>query len=175
MGDRILLCGQNGAGKSTLGKALAKRLGCPFLDIEDYYFDQQGAYPYGQSRTKAEVAALLRADAQKFDAFVLAAVTGDYGDELIERLTLAVLLRIPKALGLERVRSRSFQKFGARMLPGGELYESEESFFQMVERRALTGAEDWLKTTGIPWIALDGAAAIMDNADRIIGYLGNEG
>ena len=30
---------------------------------------------------------------------------------------------------MQRVKKRSFQKFGNRMLPGGDLHEQEEKFF----------------------------------------------
>ena len=36
---------------------------------------------------------------------------------------------------MQRVKNRSFQKFGNRMLPGGDLYEQEEEFFEFVKSR----------------------------------------
>ncbi len=36
---------------------------------------------------------------------------------------------------MQRVKKRSFQKFGNRMLSGGDLYEQEEKFFRLVESR----------------------------------------
>lgn len=36
---------------------------------------------------------------------------------------------VPKGIQIQQARNRSFQKFGNRMLPGGDLYEQEEGFF----------------------------------------------
>lgn len=38
----IFLCGFMGCGKSSLGRQLAKRLGCPFIDLDRYIVEKQG-------------------------------------------------------------------------------------------------------------------------------------
>ena len=46
------------------------------------------------------------------------------------------MLEVPRDVRLQRVKKRSFQKFGSRMLlGGGDLYEREEKFFRFVECR----------------------------------------
>ena len=46
--------------------------------------------------------------------FVLAAVKGDYGNEILPFYQYAILIDVPKDIRLNRVRIRSFQKFGNR-------------------------------------------------------------
>ncbi|MFR5853531.1 MAG: hypothetical protein ACLUE8_03935 [Lachnospiraceae bacterium] len=70
--------------------------------------------------------------------FVFAAVKGDYGSAILPLYRYAVLIEVPKEIRLRRVRDRSFQKFGGRLKPGGDLYESEEAFFQTVAARRRT-------------------------------------
>ena len=134
MEERVILCGGNGAGKSTLGRYMARALGWPFFDIETYYFpDTAGDYPYGTVRTREEVEPLLLADLRASPRCLLAAVKGAYGAEVEGLLTCAVLLDVPKEARLERVRQRSYRKFGDRMGPGGDLHDREEQFFRMVD------------------------------------------
>ena len=164
MANRILLCGMNGAGKSTLGKALAKELDWKFLDIEDYWFPKESAdYPFAGARTKEEVCAMLFQDLQQNENCILAAVKGNYGNEVTALFTHAVLLHVPKAERLQRIRARSYQKFGERMLPGGDLYRQEEAFFAMAESRSEAEAADWLSTLSVPVTVLDGTVSIEEN------------
>lgn len=75
MNHKIIICGGNGAGKSTLGKALSKKTGWVFKDIEDYYFPKNDPmYPYAVQRTKEEVISLLYDDMNRDGNFILSAV-----------------------------------------------------------------------------------------------------
>lgn len=167
MEERIILCGGNGAGKSTLGRRLAERLGWPFFDIETYYFPAAGAEdPYEAPRTREEAAGFLLADLRSNPRCILAAVKGSYGPEVEGLFTCAVLLSAPRELRLERVRRRSYQRFGDRMLPGGDLWEREERFFRTAESFSPRDVEAWLETVDIPvlWVDAAGDPALMEAA-----------
>lgn len=170
--NKIIVCGPNGAGKSTFGQYLAKRLGAKFMDIEDYYFLNPAAdYPYAYARTTEEVRDLLLADMKRYDNIVLAAVKGDYGDEITSLFTGAVLVDAPTEIRQHRVRKRSFDRFGDRMLPGGDLYERERQFFDMVEQRCGQDTRDWLDAVRIPMIAVDGTKIKEHNAEIVTRWL----
>ena len=166
---RILVCGLNGAGKSTFGRALAAELGIAFFDIEDFYFPgrEEGA-PYVSSLSREEVTARLLTALRDCGAFVLASVTADYGGEAEACLDLAVFLHVPDELRARRVRDRSYAKFGARMLPGGDLYEQEEGFFAMTANRTEERVTAWLERTGIPVVHLDGTQPAEENVRRFL-------
>lgn len=169
----ILICGLNGAGKSTLGKALAQRLDMHFIDIEDLYFPKTDPdYLYAAPRTRKEVEILLLREIRTHERFVFAAVRGDY-DEALPYFHCAVLLSVPREQRLERVRNRSFQKFGDRIHAGGDLYAQEAQFFTFVESRAEDTVENWLKDYRGPVIRLDGTRPIAENVDRIIAEVEN--
>ena len=166
---RIALCGGNGAGKSTLGKELAKRLNIRFMDIEQYYFPYSNTdYAYGCSRTQEEVTALLLDDMKHTDDFVLAAVKADYSPAISRMFTHAVYIDVPKEERMNRIRQRSFQKFGERMMPGGDLHEGEEAFFKMAEARDDGYVEKWLKDVSCPIIRIDGTKPTEENVEYII-------
>ncbi len=166
MGNRIIICGGNGAGKSTLGKALAKKLACPFMDIEAYFFSKADT-DYAQSRTKEEAVALLLQDMKSHPDFVFAAVKGNYGKDIQELFTCAVLVSVPKEVRLSRVKDRSFQKFGNRMLPGWDMWEKEQAFFDMVAQRSEQDVQEWLCSVRIPVIQVDGTKPVDENVQLI--------
>ncbi|MBQ8404388.1 MAG: AAA family ATPase [Clostridia bacterium] len=168
MPNRIIICGGNGAGKSTLGKELAYALKWTFKDIEDYYFPAKNAeYSYAKARTYEEVKKLLLEDMKKHENFILAAVKGNYGDEVVSMFTCAVFVNVPKETRMKRVWERSYKKFGERMLEGGDLYEKEKSFFDMVEKRSDKDVIEWLDSVNIPVIQVDGTKTAEENIEII--------
>ena len=169
----IIVCGMNGSGKSTLGRALAEALGWRFIDNEDLYFPKADPdHPYAQERTQAEVEALLLAEVRRDDRFVFAAVRGNYGEAVLPYYAAAVLLETPRETRLQRIRERSYRKFGERMLPGGDLYESEKRFYDLIAARPEDYAVRWLETVAIPVLRLDGTRPVGENVARITEWLG---
>ena len=169
MAAGILICGLNGAGKSTLGKALAEELGFRFIDSEDLYFPKTDpAHPYAVSRTRGEVESLLLHKIREHGSFVFTSVKGDYGAEAVSCFRCAVLMEVPREIRLQRVRDRSFRKFGERMLPGGDLYEQEERFFDFAASRAEDAAAEWAKTLRCPVIRVDGTRSVEKNIAYIL-------
>lgn len=170
--NKLIICGGNGAGKSTLGKALAEKTGWVFRDIEDYYFPKTCAeYAYAVSRTEEEVAQLLYEDLKKYDNLILASVRGNYSKEIEAMFTCAVYVSVPKEIRMKRVWERSYKKFGDRMLEGGDLYEKEKGFFDMIEKRSDKTVTDWLDTIDIPIITVDGTQDTKDIVAEIISKL----
>ncbi len=169
MGTGIIVCGMNGSGKSTLGRALSDRLGFHFMDIENLYFPKTDpSYQYASPRTRREVEQLLWEEVRAHENFVLASVKGDYGERLYPYFTCAVLIEVPKEVRMQRVRERSFGKFGARMRPGGDLYGEEEEFFAFVESRPEDLAEQWAAQLQCPVLRVDGARPVDANVDHIV-------
>lgn len=172
MGIGIIVCGCNGSGKSTLGKELAKKLNYKFIDIEDMYFPLSDTdYTYDSVRSRDEVESILIDEVKKYDNFVLAAVKGNYGKELTKLYKYAVFIKVPKEIRLNRIKNRSFQKFGNRILPGGDLYERENHFFNMAASRTQQDVEEWLKSINCPVICVNGEKDISENVKFIINEL----
>lgn len=175
MGTGIIICGLNGAGKSTLGKALAKELGFCFIDNEDLYFPKNDPdYLYASPRTRREIEVLLENVINAHEDFVFASVRGDYGDSICNYFRYAVLISLPKDIRMERIRNRSFQKFGDRMLPGGDLYEQEQKFFDLASSRAEDFVEKWAASLSCPVIRVNGSRSVAENIEFIMTQIHSE-
>ena len=172
MGTGIIVCGLNGAGKSTLGKALAKKLDFYFIDNEDLYFPKTDFnYIYSFPRTHEEVEKLLFNEIKAHENFVFASVKGDYGEAIYPFFQYIILIDAPKDIRIQRVKNRSFQKFGNRMLLGGDLYEQEERFFALVKSRPENTVEEWVQCLKCPIVRIDGTKPIGENTDFIINQM----
>ena len=163
----IVVFGANGCGKTTLGRELARKLNIKHLDIEDYYFEES-EIPYSKPRSKDTVIELMLVDIEKCDSFVLSAVTGDYGDKISSMYKLGVFLSVPIDIRLERVKHRSLEQYGERVLAGGDMYEQEQCFLEFVRTRNRSIIDEWLKTLTCPILHLDGTKAISENLQLII-------
>ena len=168
----ILICGLNGTGKSTLGRLLADRMEYEFIDNEDLFFPKADpSYTFSNPRSKEEVIRLLEDKISGNNRFIFAAVKGNYGDRLIALLDYIVLIEVPKQIRSKRVRDRSYQKFGDRILPGGDLYEKENKWFSLTDNRPDTYVTDWLETLDRPVIRIDGTLPVEKNVNYLVSVL----
>ena len=171
----ILICGLNGTGKSTLGRMLADRMGYEFIDNEDLFFPKTDpSYSFSSPRSEEEVIRLLEEKISENSRFIFAAVRGNYGDRLITSLDYIVLIEVPKQIRSQRVRDRSYQKFGDRILPGGDLYEKESKWFSLTDSRPETYVTGWLETVNCPVIRIDGTLPVEQNVDELVSVLSEE-
>ncbi len=171
-GTKIIICGLNGAGKSTLGQALAYKTGWAFKDVEDYYFPKNDpTYPYAIQRTKEEIINFLYEDLCNNNNLIFAGVRGNYSPEIAAMFTKAVFVKVSKEIRMKRVRKRAFDKFGSRVLQGGDLYERENAFYDIIKKRTDETVTDWLETVNIPVITIDGRKPIEENVEIILEIL----
>lgn len=184
----IAIMGLNGSGKSTLAHALAKRTGRFEMDTEDYYFPEQRAsrawalehegaapeqseIPYSNSRTEAEVERAMLEDIKAHPAFILSGVTMKWCEEILSRIDVVFLIQAPLEERLRRIRSREEKRFGARALPGGDMFARQEAFRKKVQSRDPKAVEENAKRLGCPVVVLDGTLPIEKNLNKMMEYL----
>jgi len=165
----IVVFGANGSGKTTLGHELARILGYKHIDIEDYAFEES-EIPYSKPRTHYEYTSLMLADIKNHRSFVISTVTGDLGDIIPQYYQLAVHLSAPHELRMERIKQRSYARYGERVCEGGDMYISENEFLDYVASRSLTKIERWSETLTCPIISIDGTIDWKINAAWLAQY-----
>ena len=155
-----------------MGRMLADRMEYEFIDNEDLYFPKTDPlYMFSGPRSAEEVIQLLEERISENNRFIFASVRGNYGCRLIASLDRIILIEVPKQIRSQRVRDRSYQKFGNRVLPGGDLYDRENKWFSLTETRPETYVTDWLETINCPLIRIDGTLPVEENVDYLVSVL----
>lgn len=169
----IAIVGLNGSGKTTLGRALAEALGYFRIDVEDYYFPKSDI-PYAVARSRDEVEKLMLADIMEHESFVLSSVCADFiGIEPFYELI--VYLEAPKDERMTRIRRRSVDKFGDRVLPGGDMHEQEEKFFAFAASRSPEKIENWIGRAVCPVLRINSCKPIEEIVAEVLKLLNHGG
>lgn len=164
--DGIIITGLNGCGKSTVCKLLAKKLNYYSMDVEDYYFIDSDI-PYSKFHTHEETRKLMLEDIVQHNHFVLATVNCDWGEEITSMCKLAVVLKAPLNTRMERIKKREYEKFGDRVLKGGDLYESQHKFHNKVLARGEEHIAKQMQFLTCPVLKIDATLPICDIVNTI--------
>jgi len=169
----IIVFGAGGSGTTTLGRELARLLNYEHHDIDDYVWEPTTP-PYTQMRSQDERVTLLRSSIKS--DFVLSGCLREWEGAFDDMLRLAVFIKTPTELRLERVEQREYKRHGERIKPGGDLYESHRKFIKYLatydtggmEARSLASQTAWAKTLACPVVEVCGAEDFQKTAKKVI-------
>lgn len=174
MSSGIIIIGPSGSGKTTLGKIAARKLGYPYFDVDDYIWKQNTDSPYTQMYTRDEKISRLSNDIAPYEHFVMAGSMSSFHYAFDEMFEMMVLLYVSPDIRIERVHKRAIERFGERVLEGGDMYEAHMRFLNDNRRYEEDGSpnmreqKEWMENMSCVKIELDGAAELEKNADIIV-------
>lgn len=192
----IAIMGLNGCGKSTLAHAIGKKLGFYEMDVEDYYFPEQkhsrqaileqqydvkceykGELPYSMPRSTKEVQEMIRNDIERNPQFVISGVTMNWEEDILSAIDIAFILEVPATERVKRVQHREEIRFGSRVMLGGDMYEQQKEFREIIGNRSNERVEESANRLHCKKVRLDGTKSIEENISSIenvleeMGYL----
>ena len=171
----IHIYGASGSGTSTLGRRLAEKLGCRFMDTDDYFWMPTDP-KFTVKRETSERLRLMREDIEAADSAVISGSLVDWGDALIPYFTLTVRVVTPTELRLERIREREYARFGERIRPSGDMYEQHQAFLTWAAQydtgdanmRSKAKHDLWQQKLTCPQIIVDGAEEMEEKLRRVM-------
>ena len=186
----IAIMGLNGCGKSTLAHEIARKIGFYEMDVEDYYFPEQkysrqavlehkhnvkceykGAFPYSVPRSKTEVEEMIRDDIEKHPQFIISGVTMNWEENVLSAIDVAFILEVPTNERVKRVQQREEIRFGARVMTGGDMYEQQKEFRDIITNRSSQSVEESANRLRCKKVKLDGTKSIDENVSVIMRTL----
>jgi hypothetical protein len=94
-----------------------------------------------------------------------------WGDVAIPLFELVVFLWVPQDIRMARLRQREHARFGERILPGGDMYESSQAFLARaasydeggLDIRSRQRHDQWLGMLPCPIICFEGEYTIEEH------------
>ncbi|NOX58520.1 MAG: adenylate kinase [Planctomycetes bacterium] len=130
---RINILGASGCGASTVGRALSAALSVPYFDCDDYFHGPSDP-PFQNPRSPQERHGLIVADLPPTQSWVLSGGVAGWDPYPQLDFTLVVLLWVPTPIRIERLRRRERERFGKRILKGGDMHEAHEDFIEWASK-----------------------------------------
>lgn len=166
MAQGILILGLNGCGKTTIGRMLADELDAFRMDNEDYYFPTPGDYT--NARPEEEVHRLMVEDALSHEKFVFSCVRCNLPEAITRQVALTIVLRTTPDLRAARILERQERRFGSRVLPGGDMYESQQAFHAFAAARTENVVDETLGRLHCPIVEIDAGLPAQEIVKQII-------
>ena len=174
MARGIIIFGAPGSGKTTLGRAVAKKLGFPYFDIDDYIWRKDTPQQYTVMYTREEKVSRLMEDITKQEHFVMAGSMSSFHEPFDPLFDLAVHLTADTIVRVERVQKRAIECFGNRVLEGGDMYENHRKFIDNVSRYDTDGSPNlseqmrWAESMNCRVIRLSGEMSVERNCEEVV-------
>jgi adenylate kinase family enzyme len=165
---RIHITGASGSGCSTLGAALAERLGCAYLDGDNYYWLKPEP-PFTDKRAADERLGLLKRDMAAAKDFVLAGSIVGWGEEVEGVFDLIVFLYLDAKVRVERLRRRELERFGTAdedFLIWATQYDEGTR-----EGRSLPKHRAWLSTRSCAILEVSGNLSVEERLKIVLQEL----
>lgn len=177
---RIHITGASGTGTTTLANKVARELGCPHFDSDDYFWVPT-EIPYTQKRLVEDRWRLLMADLQSSVDWILSGCKCNWQNANTDDLyDLVVFLYVPKKIRLERLEEREIDRFGKQALEhGGYFHDNHIEFMEWASLydtkslsiRSETLHENWLEKLNCPILRLEGNNSIDENLQSVLEFI----
>lgn len=173
---RVHVMGASGSGTTTLGRHLGERLAIRHLDTDDFFWIPTDP-PYTTLRPVSERLDLVQAEMSRSpQGWVLTGSALKWGTPLEPLYDLIVFLTIDPALRMERILNRERERYGTRILPGGDMAEASRKFLDWAasydtagsEQRSRVAHEAWLLTQAAPVLRLDSARSVEVLVEEVL-------
>ncbi|MHB1483345.1 MAG: AAA family ATPase [Saccharofermentanales bacterium] len=159
----IHILGASGSGTTTLRKIINYKFGYTHLDTDDYFWMPTDP-PFTTKRLPEERQKLLKDDMGKSDKKVISGSLCGWGDIFIPDFDLVVYVETPSDERIQRLEKREYERFGDRILLGGDMYDNHREFIEWaktydnagLDSRSRTLHIEWMKIFKCPIVIIDG-------------------
>jgi adenylate kinase family enzyme len=164
---RLHIFGASGSGATTLGRDLAVRLGIAYFDSDDFLWLPTDP-AYTRRRPDSGRTAMLLDRLDPAGNWIFSGSALGWGSVVEDRYNSLIFLHLDPRSRLQRLRQREFQRFGTRILPGGDMAEGHTEFITWAaeydsgtpEGRSLVAHEAWMTQRRLPLLRLDSVAPV---------------
>ena len=136
----IMITGPAASGKTTLGRKTAELLDFPYFDVDDFIWRFDTPEPYTVMYSREEKISRLQAAIAPYEHFVMAGSMSSFHQAFDDCFSMMVFLYVDPDIRVQRANERAIQRFGERVLEGGDMYESNQDFLRKIRRYESDGS-----------------------------------
>ena len=169
----IMIIGPAASGKTTLGRRTAELLDFPYFDVDDFIWRFDTPEPYTVMYSLEEKISRLQAAIAPYGHFVMGGSMSSFHHAFDDCFSMMVFLYVEPETRVQRANKRAIQRFGERVLEGGDMYESNQEFLRKIRRYETDGSPNlteqkaWIESLSCKKLELDGTEPIEKNAEII--------
>jgi len=127
----INIFGSSGSGSTTLAKKVAEEFDYHHIDVDNVMWEDTDP-PFTVRRSDEEAKSCLLDRVNKNSNVVISGSLVGLGEEIKESINLFVFINLDIATRLSRIEKRERDRFGSRVMPGGDLYQQHLDFLDWV-------------------------------------------
>jgi len=177
MKQHIHIFGASGSGTTTIAQGICKEIGYKNFDSDDYFW-LPTIDPFTMERDREECMSLIHNKFQSHNQWILSGSITGWGEMLLPLFDLVVFVYVPQDIRIERLKKRENERYGDRMLIGGDRYQKSLDFIEWAEAydlgarngRSLQKHEAWLKKVTCPVIRVDNYN-LEDSIQKVINAI----
>jgi len=174
----IHVFGASGSGATTLARALSQSYGFHLIDTDDAIWENVDP-PFSVRKPFSVSRDHLARELANHPRSVISGAFVGWGDEFKKQVDLFVYLHLPLAVRLKRIQRREENRFGARVLPGGDLHRQHLDFLEWVSQyetnskdiRGQKQHEQWLKDVNVPIVRITDVLSVPELLKRLNPFL----
>ena len=174
MTKRIHILGASGSGTTTLALKISSIYNYTHFDTDDFFWVKTDP-PFTKHTNIEERVRDLSAALNSVDQWVLSGSLCGWGDRFIPFFDLVIFLWIPEEVRMKRLEMRERQRYGEKILSGGEMYQSHLEFMEWASQydagdmniRSKQLHYTWLKQLPCKVLKIEGDLDIEEKLKRV--------
>ncbi len=171
--------GASCAGSTTLGNALSAKLGTPYFDTDDFFWERSDV-PYTVRRDAPTRNAMLQEAISRNDSCIVGGSLISWGEEWLSMFDLVVFLYVPKEIRMLRLVDREIERYGDIIYTDPERSRLFREFYDWAAKyddRDFTGRnvgihEDWLRKVKCQVTEIRGDTTVAERVRKLEGLIG---
>ncbi len=177
---RINILGASGAGVTTLGRELAIKTGYPYVDSDDFYWDNNADTAFTVRRVPDHRNQLLLTELRSHGNWIVGGPLMSWG--VLEHISfdLVVFLKIPHHIRMSRLKKREHERYGDIIYHDPVRHQQYIDFLNWAAgyddnttpgSRTLRNQLNWLKTLTCPVLTISGDTTVETRTNRVLNLL----
>ena len=176
---KIHIFGASGSGTTTLGKELSNELNIPVTD-SDTIFWLPSEPPFKNTRDRVERIEILKKVTTSEHWIISGSVCG-WGDIIIEKFDLAVFLKVPVEIRMERLWERERKWFSDEEIRNNVMPFNNRNFMEYaasydtgdLKMRSMKMHIEWMKKIKSPILKIEGDTSVSERVGLVKNELQN--